>query len=349
MWTAKASLSPLEKLVVIVTGANQGLGRGLVTQALKRYTASSGEKDIDGTTSPSKVVVYLAARNPEKGTAAIQEIQKELSWSSQPQQQDDKAEDEPRMVALKFLPLDVSVDESVAKAAAIVKQQEGWTNTDDTKDDTTATTRIVMIHNAAARITPGKKQEQVVQFLDTNNYGTHRVMKHFGPVVRQYSQQHPTFVIVASSFGSLSRLPPKLQDRFQSVSNLTDLECFLAEYSQQVQDGTDTTRGEWPDWINIPSKIFQVAAMRILATEWKQSSSINSNNTVGNEEPFVVAVCPGLVQTEASRPFFDPVAFAEAPTPQEAAKPIIDLALSPSPTPSFYGKLVQKGKVIEWI
>mmetsp|Transcript_13146 Transcript_13146/g.28537 ORF Transcript_13146/g.28537 Transcript_13146/m.28537 type:complete len:122 (+) Transcript_13146:800-1165(+) len=115
----------------------------------------------------------------------------------------------------------------------------------------------------------------------------------------------------------------------------------MAEYTRQVQDGTDVAHG-WPDWMNVPSKVFQVASMRVLAKEWKERG----------QKSFVAAVCPGLVQTEASRPFFDPEAFAKAPTPNQAAEPIVDLALREdhSTTGELYGQLIHAptSKVIPW-
>lgn len=79
--------------------------------------------------------------------------------------------------------------------------------------------------------------------------------------------------------------------------------------------------------------------MHLMAKEWQGSSL------------FLAAVCPGLVQTEASRPFFDPESFANAPTPNQAAEPFVDLAVTANDSrKSFYGQLVQaqKMQVIRW-
>jgi carbonyl reductase 1 len=59
-----------------------------------------------------------------------------------------------------------------------------------------------------------------------------------------------------------------------------------------------------------------------------------------------MALCPGLIDTDASRPWFEDMSTAQ--TPSEAASWPIDLVLSPTFDPAFYGELVQFGKVLPW-
>jgi carbonyl reductase 1 len=80
-----------------------------------------------------------------------------------------------------------------------------------------------------------------------------------------------------------------------------------------------------------------VAAVRVLARERR--------NADARDGMLVAAVCPGLVDTEASRPWFEDM--SEAQTPAHAAAALIDLALDPV-EPRLYGELVQFGKVIRW-
>jgi carbonyl reductase 1 len=60
----------------------------------------------------------------------------------------------------------------------------------------------------------------------------------------------------------------------------------------------------------------------------------------------VAAVCPGLVDTRASRLWFDD--FSQAQTPTRAAGPILDLVLSQRVDPATYGELVRFGKLLAW-
>jgi carbonyl reductase 1 len=59
-----------------------------------------------------------------------------------------------------------------------------------------------------------------------------------------------------------------------------------------------------------------------------------------------MALCPGLIDTDASRPWFDDMSAAQ--TPAEAAVWPVRLALGPTLDPAFYGELVQFGKVLPW-
>ena len=59
-----------------------------------------------------------------------------------------------------------------------------------------------------------------------------------------------------------------------------------------------------------------------------------------------MALCPGLIDTDASRPWFEDMSRAQ--TPAQAAAWPVELALSPNFDPAFYGELVQFGKVIPW-
>ena len=59
----------------------------------------------------------------------------------------------------------------------------------------------------------------------------------------------------------------------------------------------------------------------------------------------IAAVCPGLIDTGASRQWLD---MTRAQTPAQAAAALLDLALGPDPDPLFYGELVLFGKVVPW-
>jgi hypothetical protein len=59
----------------------------------------------------------------------------------------------------------------------------------------------------------------------------------------------------------------------------------------------------------------------------------------------VAAVCPGLIDTAASRPWFADM--SDAQTPDEAAAHLLTLALEPV-RPETYGELVQFGRVRPW-
>ena len=275
--------------IALVTGANQGLGLALV-RGLRR---ALGEESV----------VYLAARDTDRGEAACALLQGEG-------------------LAPDFIQLDVTDAASVASAADKIRARHGGID--------------IVLQNAAARITRDTPQaDQVVGFVDTNNHGTLRVIEAFVPLLRDNAR----FIVVASSFGSLRNLDPRLHSKFDAPGlTLHDVEAAMDEFARATRAGTAQQEG-WPDWINVPSKVGQVASVRVLAR--------------ANEGEFrrrgilVNAACPGLVNTEASRPWFADM--SKAATPDEAAQDLVWLATLPAGTQEPYGLLVRHRNPHPWI
>lgn len=272
--------------VAIVTGANQGLGLALVRNLCQTW----GDEGV----------VYLTARNPQRGEAAVQQLQAEG-------------------LSPQFHLLDVTNDESVTTLAGFLKQQHGGVD--------------LVVSNAAARISPTMPPaQQVAQFIDTNNHGTYRVINAFMPLLNDGAR----FLIVASSFGALQHLPKPLHPKFTgSQLTLEAIEAVMDEYVQLVEAERVVQAG-WPEWINIPSKIGQVAAMRVMARMMKAEAA--------RRDILINAVCPGLVDTAASRPWFADMSSAQSP--DQAAVDVIWLATLPAGTKAPYGELIQHRRVI---
>jgi carbonyl reductase 1 len=193
----------------------------------------------------------------------------------------------------------------------------------------------VVFSNAAARLRPATPWAELVgPFVDTNNLGATRMLRAFDPLLRAGGR----LLVVASDFGSLRRLPARLHDRFDTEAmTIDDVDATMLAWRDAVIDGHAREEG-WPDWINIPSKVGQVAAVRVLARERRAADA--------HDGTLVAAICPGLVDTEASRPWFEDMDGAQ--TPAEAAVAPLRVALDRATDPSFYGELVQFGTVIPW-
>jgi carbonyl reductase 1 len=244
-------------------------------------------------------VVYLTGRSPDRVRAAVARIAR------------------PR-ADVRGDVLDVRDGAAVAAFADAMATRHGGVD--------------IVFSNAAARLTVGTPwAEQVGPFLDTNNLGATRVLRAFAPVLRAGGR----LLVVASAFGSLRRLPSHLHARFDNdAMTLDDLDATMLAWRDAVLEGRAAREG-WPEWINIPSKVGQVAAVRIAARERRVADGT-----------LVAAICPGLVDTEASRPWFD--AMRDAQTPAEAAIAPLRLALDRAAEPGFHGELVQFGRVIPW-
>jgi carbonyl reductase 1 len=193
----------------------------------------------------------------------------------------------------------------------------------------------IVFSNAAARLAPATPWAELVgPFVDTNNLGTTRVLRAFDPILRPGGR----LFVVASAFGSLRELPEHLHGRFVTETmSLDDLDTTILEWRDAVVEGRASDEG-WPEWINIPSKVGQVAAMRVLARTRRGADAA--------DRTLIAAICPGLIDTDASRPWFDDM--AGALTPARAAAAPLQLALDRAMPSGFYGELTQFGKVIPW-
>ncbi|WP_437563320.1 SDR family NAD(P)-dependent oxidoreductase [Sorangium sp. So ce542] len=274
--------------IALVTGANQGLGYAMVARLCQELPAGS--------------TVYLAARDPARGEAAVARLREEGLKPS---------------LAL----LDVTDDASVQALAETVARRHGGID--------------IVLSNAAARIVKVLPQAaQVRALINTNNHGTHRMLRAFVPLLRDGGR----LLVVASAFGSLRKLDPRLHHHFDPATrSLEDIERVMDEYVELVERG-EAEAHHWPAWINIPSKIAQVASMKVVARQREDEAA--------RRGLLIAAVCPGLVDTEASRPWFDDMSSAQSP--MDAAKDVLSLCTRPEGSPAPYGELVQHHQIIPW-
>lgn len=240
--------------------------------------------------------VYLTARDPARGREAVEQLA--ASGRRRPRLQQ----------------LDVTDSQGVTAALDQASSHSGGLD--------------IVIHNAAARITPGRPQaEQVRTFVETNNLGTTRILRELRDRLRPGAR----VIVVASSFGTLQHLPRALHAPFLGPhATLDALDEAMTRYLTEVEQGLAAARG-WPDWINVPSKVGQVAAMRAFARGAPSGTLVN-------------AACPGLVDTGASRPWFSDM--SAAATPDEAAVDVVWLATLPHGADAPHGELVQHRKIL---
>lgn len=192
----------------------------------------------------------------------------------------------------------------------------------------------VVLSNAGARMSPDRAPaDEIDEVLRVSNLGTTRVLRAFAPRLRPGG----ALVVVASSFGTLGHLAAPLRARFDEAEALDDVDAVLLAWRDAVVADNAQAEG-WPRWINVPSKIGQVAAVRVLARGRRERDLADGT--------LIAAVCPGLVDTDASRPWFEDMSHAQ--TTAEAAAWPVELALSDTFDPTFYGELVQFGNVLPW-
>ncbi|MFC6881900.1 MULTISPECIES: SDR family NAD(P)-dependent oxidoreductase [Actinomadura] len=214
--------------------------------------------------------------------------------------------------------LDVADPEAAALLAGRLEERHGGVD--------------IVFNNAVMRVGPDDDPREIIDgYAEVNNFGTTRVLRAFGPLLRDGGR----LIVVASSLGTLHHLAPVLHDRFDGLASLDEVDEQTAAWRDAVKDGTARS-GAWPGFVNIPSKIAQVAAVRALAERRRERDAARG--------VLLAAVCPGMLNTPTSALWWD---VGDAATPAQGAVPLLDLALGPV-DPDHYGQLVRHGKVVPW-
>jgi carbonyl reductase 1 len=268
----------------LVTGANQGLGRALVTGLAARLNTDDR--------------VLLTGRDPERVDAAVAAL--------------------PTTGAhIEGRVLDVRDPDAIAALASELDEVD------------------IVFSNATARMSPDDDPaDQVDAVAETNNLATTAMLRAFAPRLRPGGR----LIIVASALGTLDKLAERVRPRFvDATTDLDAVDKLVAEWRDAVHAGRTEQEG-FGTWLNIPSKVAQVAAVRAIARERRDADLA--------ENKLIAALCPGLIDTDASRPWFEDMSSAQ--TPEQAAAWPVELAVDEGFDPAFYGELVQFGRVIPW-
>ncbi|POX55112.1 carbonyl reductase [Streptomyces sp. Ru71] len=248
-------------------------------------------------------LVLLTGRNPRRVTDAVREVA-ELPGT--------RARVEGRV-------LDVTDTDAIAALADDLHARFGGVD--------------VVISNAVARVLPAESQAaRADEFIDVSNTATHAVLRSFGPALRPGGR----LLVVASSLGTLGHLDRRLHHLFDGA-DLDQVEYAVESWRSAVHSRTAQEAG-WPVWLNVPSKVAQVAAVRAIAAERRARDLATGT--------LVAAVCPGMVDTATSRPWFSD--YSQAQSPAQAAEAVLDLVFAEQVDPDLYGELVRFGKPLNW-
>jgi carbonyl reductase 1 len=193
----------------------------------------------------------------------------------------------------------------------------------------------IVFSNATARMSPDDDPaDQVDAVAETSNLATSAILRGFAPRLRPGGR----LIVVASALGTLDKLDERVRPRFAAAAaSLDAVDELVAQWHAAVHSGRAEQEG-FGTWLNIPSKVAQVAAVRAVAGERRYADLAAGR--------LVVALCPGLIDTDASRPWFADMSTAR--TPAQAAEWPVELALAPTVDTAFYGELVQFGHVLPW-
>ncbi|MFF4313255.1 SDR family NAD(P)-dependent oxidoreductase [Streptomyces sp. NPDC001507] len=248
-------------------------------------------------------LVLLTGRDPERVTDAAVEVARLPST---------RAGVEGRV-------LDVTDTDAIARLADDLRARYGGVD--------------IVLSNAVARVLPEDSQaERADEFIDVSNTATHAILRSFGAVLRPRGR----LLVVASSLGTLGHLDPRLHHLFDGAS-LDQVEYAVESWRSAIHNRTAAEAG-WPVWLNVPSKVAQVAAVRAVAEERREQDLATGT--------LVASVCPGMVDTATSRPWFSD--YSGAQSPAEAARAVLDLVFAEDVDPGLYGELIRFGKPLPW-
>ncbi|KAA8886971.1 SDR family NAD(P)-dependent oxidoreductase [Nocardia colli] len=248
-------------------------------------------------------LVLLTGRNPQRVAAAVAEIAAAPNTRSR----------------VEGRVLDVADAGAIAALAAELRETQGGVD--------------IVLSNATTRLLPDQSQSAMAdEYIDVANTATHSILRAFAPILRPGGR----LLVVASSLGTLGHLPERLRPLFDHAT-LDQVEYAVESWRSAIHAKTAEEAG-WPRWLNIPSKVAQVAAVRAVAAERRDHDLATGT--------LLAAVCPGMVDTATSRPWFSD--FSHAQTPAEAARAVLDLALTPGVDPDRYGELIRFGEVVPW-
>lgn len=204
--------------------------------------------------------MYLTSRNPELGEKALEDLKSQLSTHLS-------------NFRLCYHPLDIVSEDSIQKFKTFLNENHGGID--------------ILINNAGIATKGSEFDYMIVQkTLETNYYGTLKMMEHMLPLMRKQGR----IINVSSSLGQLSRLSANLQKRFLdpelTIPKLTQL---MEDFATAVKEGNFQDLG-WPRTAYGVSKVGVSAISKVYAHEQRRSSD--------HRELLILSCHPGYVNTD---------------------------------------------------
>jgi len=194
----------------------------------------------------------------------------------------------------------------------------------------------ILVQNAAFAPKPdAAAADEAAVMIAANNTGVLNVLNAFMPLMKDNGRA----IVVASGFGTLGSIEGAARAALADQT-LTPgaVDKVMQDYVAAAEAGTAEDQG-WPAWVNIPSKVGQVALTRAAARELASAPD-------GSRGILLNAACPGWTMTDAAAPYLKNMPDVTAQSPDEAAEDLVWLVTRPRGTSEPMGELVQHRKVI---
>ena len=245
--------------VAAVTGANKGIGLAIVRQLALQYPLSSFNN--------GPLLIYLTARNEERGKAALDSINSDATLKKAQALQADGGPSE-----VKFLPLDIDDQDSIKAFASKIKESHP-----DGID--------FLINNAGVALN-GFNINVVKDTLHCNYYGTLAMTQLLLPQIRNGGR----LVNVASVGGKLgSKYSAAVKSRFLGTKSVDDVTKLMEEFTSAVEKGS--YKRDWPGAAYGVSKAGEIAFTKCIAMD----------NAKKGSKTLINSCCPGYVNTDMTK------------------------------------------------
>lgn len=218
--------------VILVTGANRGIGYGIVARLTREFLPTVGKEE--------RLKIYVGSRDTQKGQDAIKSLQNELGSSLQANN-----------TSLQACQLDMDNIESRKNAIAYIVEQDGGLDT--------------VINNAGIAL-DGFDANVVRKTFQTNFYNVIAFNNELLPIL----QQNARIVIVASMAGALQGYSDEIIKRFRAANTVKEVETLANEFQQAVDKGDHQQKG-WKSAAYSVSKACIIAYTRAFSNELRKS------------------------------------------------------------------------------
>lgn len=245
--------------IAAVTGGNKGVGLACVRQLALQYPKSAFNN--------GPLLIYLTARNKERGERALGEILKDPQLkSARALRQDGGLSD------VKYLALDIDSQDSISEFADTIKREHP--------------DGIDMLINNAGVALEGFDAEVVRKTLHCNYYGTLEMCQRLLPHIREGGR----VVNVASMAGHIDqRYSSAIRQRFLESRSIADVTKLMQEFHKAVEDG-----GYSQDW---PGAAYKVSKAGVIG----MSRALARDKAATGSTILINSCCPGYVQTDMTK------------------------------------------------
>lgn len=244
--------------IAAVTGSNKGIGLACVRQLALQYPKSAFNN--------GPFLIYLTARNQERGEAALKSIHEDPQLKSAKVLQADGG-----LTDIKYLALDIDSKESISDFAAHIKREHP--------------DGIDMVINNAGIAISGFDADVVKQTLACNYHGTLQANKQILPQIRDGGR----LVNVASMAGILgAKYSKEIKSRFVNAKSIDEITGLMDEFSTAVEKNAYQ---EWPPAAYSVSKAGVIGMTKVLARD----------NANAGSKTLINVCCPGYVRTDMTK------------------------------------------------